>query len=532
MKERLKRTQGRGTGGFTLVELVVVIAILGILAGVGTVGYSGYMKAAQKKADQTLVANIIRAIEVGTNSTMYVSDDSFKMAQISYPVGFITLTADATKDSQVTVSNTLRGGADHSPCNFVEIPNVIVRTAHTLNSGCPKNDTGTYYTISDPDTVRYCTAHGPSAVTENVGGQEYVSAVSHKGTNLVFGCVGHDWNKTPSTYPDGAVILSNQEAVCLEKSAGLCEYAYAYQNDTFTGTTSVGAAVSGNTLYDAIEAAFGDVKTLKLQYNGWLSDEGADYATFYTAAPQVMDSIEDLTDKLVIASNSLGQSTLGLSKDYGSGEEVLLGVANTIASNMSEDDWMQQWRGAADATWDSYGFGLGGRENYSAARVGYNTAFASYLESRGVETAYVNAVKDFYSQDLVLAKLPGLICTDAFTDSETKLKDQIGNDAAFEQIAALFEEYKTSGACEENGRVFYQVICSFNDTADIAERQVEDGKYGSIYGYYNSYVDEISALYSAAQTAAGDGIVIIVTVENGEVMCDVSPSAADLRKAD
>ena len=130
---------------------------------------------------------------------------------------------------------------------------------------------------------------------------------------------------------------------------------------------------------------------------------------------------------------------------------------------------------------------------------------------------------------MVLAQLPGLVCTDAFTDSETKLKAQIGNDAAFAQIAALFEEYKNSSACEENGRVFYQTIRAFNDTADIAQRQVADGKYGSIYGYYNSYVDEIAALYSAAQTAAGDGIIIIVTVDGGEVVCNVSPSSADLR---
>ena len=383
---KLRHPWAQSAAGFTLVELVVVIAIMGILAGVGTVGYSGYMKSAQKKADQTLVANIVRAIEMGTNSTMFVNDDSFKMGEIAYPVGFVTLTASETADSQVTVSHTLRGGADHSPCNFVEVPNVIVKTAHTVNSGCPSNDTGTYYTISNPSTVRYCTAHGPEAVTQNVGGQPYVSSISHKGSNVVLGCWGHGWNTSNSNYPDGAVILSNQEAVCLEKSAGLCEYAYAYQNDTFTGTTDVGAAVSGNALYDAIEAAFGDVETLKLQYKGWTTDEGVDYATFYTAAPKVMDSIEDLSGKLVIASNRLGQSTLGLSKDYGSGEDVLIGVADTIATSLSEAEWMEQWRGAADATWDSYGFGLGGRENYSAARVGYNTAFASYLESRGVET--------------------------------------------------------------------------------------------------------------------------------------------------
>lgn len=46
----------RANGGFTLVELIVVIAILAILAGVGVPAYSGYVKKAEYAKDEALLA--------------------------------------------------------------------------------------------------------------------------------------------------------------------------------------------------------------------------------------------------------------------------------------------------------------------------------------------------------------------------------------------------------------------------------------------------------------------------------------------
>lgn len=572
----MRRRFGK-TSGFTLVELVVVIAILGILAGGATVGYSGYVKNANKNADKVLVGNVMRAIETGVYSTMFELDDSFALSGIEYPVGYVVL---STGGNIQTKTSDVKAHEVSGECVFSDLVTVVSIEKTNKTYTCSKyacGDSEDGYIYSKKETpIRYCLTHSKNQPVELTADAEYATGytIEHNRQS------SYPYNKYHVLTPSGTPIsLSVGDYVAehgisqlyVEDSDGKCVLA---ANNGVDADTIVTDGEGDNPIYDALTIAFGaGLPGTNLKYGGWTTDEGVNYATFLSNSGQmiqlVKDTHEDLEDMLgtinevnawLPADRKIDTSNY-LSKDYEDSSDMMQSFADHVYDKYpTKADWKSVWAGAAAYTGVDYTFGMTDSKYHHdyvySVNKAYNQSFASYCEANGVSSTYVAAICDFkstpnesgLSEIGTLAYIPRTVNTAAFNGAtgvnpDYTLKNAFLNAsntdtdeaalAAFEQCKTLYARYidgsNGPSACEQNGDAFHAMMETLHKTSGAA-RDTDNIAGGNYFNYYNNYLGAMNAIYSGVETATKNGnVVILVTVQDGVVKCDVSPSAANPR---
>lgn len=332
--QKLSHPWAKSAAGFTLVELVVVIAIMGILGGVGAVGYSGYAKKAAQKADETIVSNVIRAVDTGIKSGLYDIESvmqievdnagTLQQSGIQLPVGFVVLDTNGTKVLTATNSEKTTIGRD---CQFVDISTFLTNNkvfdANSAANTAATNRTAVKEFVVDNECKKLIGSHTIYKVVDNgvysYAAPEYVTSLASKlaGDKI---CLTHsilrekqihigvkddtkatkckNWLHEEETT---TIKTGERQEMVIDFNASkfvCCDENSQTKFETYGDNYTAGPDEAKTTmLSQSLNAAFGDYTTVKLQSTDWV--EASTIPTFYSNVSGMFDDVENLSNLLM-----------------------------------------------------------------------------------------------------------------------------------------------------------------------------------------------------------------------------------------
>lgn len=377
-------------GGFTLVELIVVIAILAILAGVAVPAYSGYVEKANQSADIALVRDVEHALtlhyynNVGQNKTPssgYVTlgttgssasneevttamdavfgdgweesltlsydgwtlsnnlpsvEDATKVANSTYyqnnsPAKLVS-SFTALTDSLANMANTASG----DPLDTMKKIQIMSEADYTAMREQLKALNVSWNSAAGADNTAYTTAVSNllvQQVSSEIGTKQYTTENYENGSGLAQLAINYSliygW---ASTDAEGAEILANLNAAITSDNAD----AKSVQDAVLNAVAAAGEKKSFGTYIDNDGQSSNDLSALGSimgTVSGW--SDGADMtASGLYSSDSITDAVNNYLSAVGTMAGMNEADAGALATALGTGVVVFVSANGTVGSNI------------------------------------------------------------------------------------------------------------------------------------------------------------------------------------------------------